>query len=122
MEGVIEGDTDAPQPMGDDSIEVTEEKADEAMNKRGEAMAAMNEGNLEEAIKLFTEAIEMNPHLAMLFAKRARYVCGASLSMGIAELILAVILVTSIFVNQFLSLYKKCGSLVKFDSCELRRK
>ena len=74
MEGVIEGDTDEPQSMGDDSIEVTEEKADEAMNKRGEAMAAMNDGNLEEAIKLFTEAIEMNPHLAMLFAKRARYV------------------------------------------------
>ena len=29
-------------------------------------------GNLDEAIKLFTEAIKLNPMSAMLYAKRAR--------------------------------------------------
>ena len=31
-------------------------------------------GNLEESIKLFTEAIKLNPLLAILYAKRARWV------------------------------------------------
>ncbi|EDO49749.1 predicted protein, partial [Nematostella vectensis] len=69
--GVIEPDVDEPVPMGDDSIEVTEEMMGEANDLRMKAMEAMNEGNLEEAIKLFTDAIMKNPHSAPLFAKRA---------------------------------------------------
>ena len=71
MEGVIEADVDEPAPMGDDSVEVTEEMMDEANDKRSEAMAAMSDGNLAEAVELFTQAIMKNPHSALLYAKRA---------------------------------------------------
>ncbi len=74
MEGVIEGDTDPPQSMGDENKEVTEEMENAATEKRGEAMAAMSEGNLEMAIELFTDAIMINPHSSLLYAKRARFV------------------------------------------------
>ncbi|XP_076321691.1 hsc70-interacting protein-like [Tachypleus tridentatus] len=69
--GVIEPDNDDTQPMGDESIEVTEEMMDECNEKRGQAMEAFSEGNYEDAIKLLTEAILKNPHSAVLFAKRA---------------------------------------------------
>lgn len=72
MEGVIEGEEEEPQPMGDDSVEVTDDMMEEANSKRSEAMAAMSDGNLDEAVKLFTEAIQLNPHSALLYAKRAR--------------------------------------------------
>ena len=72
MEGVIPGDEEEPQPMGDENLEVSEEMADEAMEKRSQAMEAVSEGNLEEAIKIFTEAVVMNPQSSMLYAKRAR--------------------------------------------------
>ena len=39
---------------------------------RGQAMCAMGDGNLDEALKLFGEAIELNPHAAVLFAKRSQ--------------------------------------------------
>ena len=71
MEGGIEADVDEPAPMGDDSVEVTEEMMDEANDKRSEAMAAMSDGNLAEAVELFTQAIMKNPHSALLYAKRA---------------------------------------------------
>ena len=35
-------------------------------------MSAMSDGKLDEAIKLFGEAVECNPHSAVLFAKRAQ--------------------------------------------------
>ena len=73
MEGVIEPDTEEPQSMGDESKEVTEEMMDQANEKRGVAMVAMSDGNLEEAITLFTEAIELNPQSALMHAKRARW-------------------------------------------------
>ncbi|KAI8510525.1 Hsc70-interacting protein [Branchiostoma belcheri] len=71
MEGVIEGDSDPPPDMGDDSIEVTEEMMDQSNDKRAEAQAAMNEGENDKAIELWTEAIRLNPQSAPLFAKRA---------------------------------------------------
>ncbi|CAD7679275.1 unnamed protein product [Nyctereutes procyonoides] len=52
-EGVIEPDTDAPQEMGDENIEITKEMMD------------------QKAIDLFTDAIKLNPRLAILYAKRA---------------------------------------------------
>ncbi|KAF7248767.1 Hsc70-interacting protein [Varanus komodoensis] len=89
-EGVIEPDSDEPQAMGDESVEVTEEMMDQANEKKVEAINALGEaqnihqgshgtikdllifsGELQKAIDLFTEAIKLNPHLAILYAKRA---------------------------------------------------
>ncbi|CAF5037036.1 unnamed protein product, partial [Rotaria socialis] len=72
MTGVIEGDKDEPQPMGDPNIEVTDAMSEQADAKRGEAQAKLSEGAFEEAISLFTQAIENNPQSAILHAKRAQ--------------------------------------------------
>ncbi|XP_048870509.1 hsc70-interacting protein-like [Brienomyrus brachyistius] len=71
-DGVIEPDTDEPQEMVDlDSVEVTEEMMDQANEKKMEAITALGEGELDKALGLFTEAIKLNPRLAILYAKRA---------------------------------------------------
>nr|XP_012417633.1 PREDICTED: putative protein FAM10A4 isoform X3 [Odobenus rosmarus divergens] len=70
-EGVIEPDTDAPQEMGDENVEITEEMVDQAYDKKVAAIDALNDGELQKAIDLFTDAIKLNPHLAILYAKRA---------------------------------------------------
>uniref|UniRef100_A0A8C6VKE7 ST13 Hsp70 interacting protein n=1 Tax=Naja naja TaxID=35670 RepID=A0A8C6VKE7_NAJNA len=70
-EGVIEPDNEEPQAMGDESVEVTEEMMDQANEKKMAAIHALSEGELVKAIDLFTEAIKLNPHLAILYAKRA---------------------------------------------------
>uniref|UniRef100_A0A8C8DJK1 ST13 Hsp70 interacting protein n=1 Tax=Oryzias sinensis TaxID=183150 RepID=A0A8C8DJK1_9TELE len=72
QDGVIEPDTIEPQEMDDlDSIEVTEEMMDQANEKKVEAIDALGEGDLQKALDLFTEAIKLNPRLAILYAKRA---------------------------------------------------
>lgn len=45
---------------------------EQADAKRSEAQAKLSEGALEEAIPLFTQAIENNPQSAILYAKRAQ--------------------------------------------------
>ncbi|CAD7693474.1 unnamed protein product [Nyctereutes procyonoides] len=50
-EGVIEPGTDAPQEMGDENVEITEEMMDQANDKKN--------------------AIKLNHHLAILYARRA---------------------------------------------------
>uniref|UniRef100_A0A8C9RIZ5 ST13 Hsp70 interacting protein n=1 Tax=Scleropages formosus TaxID=113540 RepID=A0A8C9RIZ5_SCLFO len=71
-DGVIEADVDEPQEMGDfENLEVTEEMMDQANEKKMEAITALGEGELEKALDLFTEAIKLNPRLAILYAKRA---------------------------------------------------
>lgn len=70
-EGVIEPDNDEPQEMGDIDIEVTDELMDQANEKKIEAINAIAEGDLQKALDLFTEAIKLNPRLAILYAKRA---------------------------------------------------
>ncbi|XP_075888377.1 hsc70-interacting protein [Nelusetta ayraudi] len=71
-DGVIEPDTDEPQEMGDfEIVEVTEEMMDQANEKKMDAINALGEGNLQKALDLFTEAIKMNPRMAVLYAKRA---------------------------------------------------
>ncbi|NP_956063.1 hsc70-interacting protein [Danio rerio] len=71
-EGVIEPDTDDPQEMGDfENLEVTEEMMDQANEKKTEAIDALGDGDLQKALDLFTEAIKLNPKLAILYAKRA---------------------------------------------------
>uniref|UniRef100_A0A2R9A8C2 STI1 domain-containing protein n=1 Tax=Pan paniscus TaxID=9597 RepID=A0A2R9A8C2_PANPA len=59
-EGVIEPDTD-----------ITEEMMDQANDKKVAAIEALNDGELQKAIDLFTDAIKLNPCLAILYAKRA---------------------------------------------------
>uniref|UniRef100_A0A4W3H8G4 ST13 Hsp70 interacting protein n=1 Tax=Callorhinchus milii TaxID=7868 RepID=A0A4W3H8G4_CALMI len=70
-EGVIEPDTEDFREMGDENLEVTEELMDQANEKKVEAINALGEGNLEKAMEFFTDAIKLNPHSAILFAKRA---------------------------------------------------
>ncbi|XP_060921748.1 hsc70-interacting protein isoform X1 [Labrus bergylta] len=71
-EGVIEPDSDALQDMGDaQNTEVTDEMIDQANEKKMEAINALSEGDLPKALDLFTEAIKLNPCLAILYAKRA---------------------------------------------------
>ncbi|XP_059203042.1 hsc70-interacting protein [Centropristis striata] len=72
MEGVIDPDTDEPQEMGDfEDIEVTEEMMDQASEKKIAAIDALGEGDLQKALDLFTEAIKLNPCVAIMYAKRA---------------------------------------------------
>eukprot|EP00069_Balaena_mysticetus_P011493 bmy_21222T0 len=71
-EGVIEPDTDAPQEMGVENVEITEELMDQANDKKKvAAIDTLNDGELQKAIDLFTDAIKLNPRLAILYAKRA---------------------------------------------------
>uniref|UniRef100_A0A2K5YI58 Hsp70-interacting protein N-terminal domain-containing protein n=1 Tax=Mandrillus leucophaeus TaxID=9568 RepID=A0A2K5YI58_MANLE len=70
-EGVIEPDTDSPQEMGDENAEITEEMMDQANDEKVAAIEALNDGELQKAIDLFTDAIKLNPRLAILYAKRA---------------------------------------------------
>uniref|UniRef100_A0A3Q3VQR5 Hsp70-interacting protein N-terminal domain-containing protein n=1 Tax=Mola mola TaxID=94237 RepID=A0A3Q3VQR5_MOLML len=71
-DGVIEPDTDEPQEMGEfENVEVTEEMMDQANEKKMDAINALGEGDLQKAVDLFTEAIKLNPCLAVLYAKRA---------------------------------------------------
>ncbi|KAA3675879.1 suppressor of tumorigenicity protein 13 [Paragonimus westermani] len=68
---IVPEDTDPCQEMGDESVEVTDEMIEEANDKRSEAQSKMSEGDFEGAVALFTEAIKLNPHSALLYARRA---------------------------------------------------
>lgn len=69
----LERDEISPdQKMGNLDKEVTEEDSDKSDEKRGEAVRQLSEGNLEAAIKFYTEAIELNPASGLLFAKRGQ--------------------------------------------------
>lgn len=71
-DGVIEPDNDEPQEMGDfENTEISEEMMDQANEKKMDAINALGEGDLQKALDLFTEAIKLNPCLAILYAKRA---------------------------------------------------
>uniref|UniRef100_A0A2K5R233 STI1 domain-containing protein n=1 Tax=Cebus imitator TaxID=2715852 RepID=A0A2K5R233_CEBIM len=71
-EGVTEPDTDTPQEMGDENAEITEEMMDQANGKRMAAIEALNDGESQKGIDLFTDAIKLTPRLAILYARRAR--------------------------------------------------
>lgn len=57
--------------MGDENPEITEEMMDQANEKKGAATEALNDGELQKAIDLFTDATKLKPCLAILYAKRA---------------------------------------------------
>ncbi|XP_075494962.1 FAM10 family protein At4g22670 [Primulina tabacum] len=68
---VVEPDNEPPQKMGDASVEVTEENRDAAQEAKMQAMEAISEGKLEEAIEHLTTAILLNPMSAIMYATRA---------------------------------------------------
>ncbi|XP_023364963.1 hsc70-interacting protein [Otolemur garnettii] len=92
-EGVIEPDTDAPQEMGDENAEVSSiekiEREDSYLLQYLYNTILLGRkhivnlswtvlcnfcstlGELQKAINLFTDAIKLNPRLAILYAKRA---------------------------------------------------
>ncbi|XP_032729486.1 hsc70-interacting protein-like [Lontra canadensis] len=57
--------------MGDENVELTKEMMNQANDKKVAVIDALNDGELQKAIDLFTDAIKLNPHLAILYAKRA---------------------------------------------------
>ncbi|KAK6935235.1 Tetratricopeptide repeat [Dillenia turbinata] len=72
LEGeIVEPDNDPPQKMGDSSVEVTEENRDASQAAKAQAMEAISEGKLEEAIEHLTEAVCLNPTSAIMYATRA---------------------------------------------------
>ncbi|KAF7239048.1 Hsc70-interacting protein [Varanus komodoensis] len=70
-DGVIKPDEDEPQEMGDENVEVTNEMKTKAEQKKEEAYAALEIGEMQNAIDLFTEAIKLNPQSSFLYANRA---------------------------------------------------
>lgn len=72
MDTVIEGDNDPSQEMGEDNKEPTEEESDQAGEFRGKAAAAYGNGEYEDAINFYTQAILLNPTHALYYAKRAQ--------------------------------------------------
>lgn len=69
--GVISDDDEDMPEYADVNMEVTDDMIDQASDKRNEAMDAMAEGRLEDAVQAFTDAIKCNPTSALLYAKRA---------------------------------------------------
>uniref|UniRef100_A0A803MCT4 STI1 domain-containing protein n=1 Tax=Chenopodium quinoa TaxID=63459 RepID=A0A803MCT4_CHEQI len=67
---IVEPDNDAPQKMGDSSVEVTDENREAAQEEKMKAMEAISEGKPEEAIEHLTSAILLNPS-AIMYATRA---------------------------------------------------
>jgi len=66
--GVVAGEEDAPLEMGDPDQDVSEDAEDAAQAKKRAAMEASG----DEAVQLWTEAIKLNPRIALYFAKRAQ--------------------------------------------------
>ena len=58
-------------PCGEGKTEVTDEDRAAASEAKMKAVEAQNEGKLDEALKLFTEAIERNPTSSLTFGGRA---------------------------------------------------
>ncbi|XP_078180043.1 tetraticopeptide domain-containing thioredoxin [Carex rostrata] len=68
---IIEPENDPLPQMGDSTKEVSEEDRDAAQMHKSNAIKALSEGNLEEAIGQLTMAILLNPTSAILYATRA---------------------------------------------------
>lgn len=71
VEGVIKSDEDEPQEMGDENMKVTNDMKSQAEQKKEDAIGALEAGELQKAIDLFTEAIKLNPQSSLLYANRA---------------------------------------------------
>lgn len=71
-EGVVSPDNDPPQEMGDSAKEPTEEEMDSAGDLRSKAAGAYSEQKYEEALKSYTDAIQVNPKNSLFYAKRGQ--------------------------------------------------
>lgn len=72
LEGeTVEPDNEPPQKMGDPSVEVTDDNREASQAAKAQAIAALSEGNLEEAIEHLTQAITLNPTSAIMYGTRA---------------------------------------------------
>lgn len=72
LDTIIEGDIDQSQEMGEDEKMPTDEEVDQASEFRGKAAASYNNGEFEDAINFYTQAILLNPTHALFYAKRAQ--------------------------------------------------
>lgn len=71
--GVIEDpDVAYPLPPFNETVEVSEEQMDQSNEKKREAISAYSEGEFGKAAELYTQAIELNPNSALLYAKRGQ--------------------------------------------------
>ncbi|CAD7677597.1 unnamed protein product [Nyctereutes procyonoides] len=71
-DGVTEPDTDAPQEMGDENVEITEEMMDQANDKKGAAIDALHDGDLQKAIDLARVFVKLQkPNAAIRDCDRA---------------------------------------------------
>lgn len=70
--GVIEADSDPAQPMGNYSKKATEEEVEQASELRAQAASAYGQQKFDEAIALYTKAIELSPGNALFHAKRGQ--------------------------------------------------
>lgn len=68
---MIEPDTNVPQEMGGENIEMSEEMMDPTNDKIVAVVDALSDDELQKAIDLFPDAIKPNPHLAILYARKA---------------------------------------------------
>ncbi|XP_053217400.1 putative protein FAM10A4 [Podarcis raffonei] len=68
---IVEPDQDILQEMGDENVRLTSEMMDQADEKREEAFDAVDKGNLQRAIELFTDAIKLNPQSSVTYVNRA---------------------------------------------------
>jgi len=72
MDTIIEGDADPSQEMGEDEKLPTDDEVDQASEFRGKAAASYSNGEYEDAINFYTQAILLNPTHALFYAKRAQ--------------------------------------------------
>lgn len=71
LDTVVQPDNEEPQEMGDETKEATEDEMDQASDLRGKAAKAYSDGDFEDAVNFYTEAILLNP-TALFFAKRGQ--------------------------------------------------
>ncbi|KAM8810935.1 uncharacterized protein ACNFOS_015590 [Eudromia elegans] len=60
-----------PQEMGDENLKITNNMMKQANEKKREAFHALGAGELHKAVDLLTDAIKLNPQLAVLYVNRA---------------------------------------------------
>ncbi|KRY23085.1 Hsc70-interacting protein [Trichinella patagoniensis] len=68
---VMEPEEEIFLPFGDENVEITEEMIDNSDAKQQKAMEAAKNGDYDEALDLFSEAICLNPVSTLLYGRRA---------------------------------------------------
>ncbi|XP_067148277.1 LOW QUALITY PROTEIN: uncharacterized protein [Apteryx mantelli] len=68
---VVEEDEEDLQEMGDENLKITNSMMKQANEKKKEAFYALGAGELHKAVDLLTDAIRLNPQLAVLYVNRA---------------------------------------------------